>query len=149
MNTAIPPLQLFAVYCLCAVITKTCLHNFDPFKPHFYTVKLGFTGVYIIFLISAQKYRLWVLARTASSRRFSRVSTLYVLSWNMKSTRIFYLKIFNFFVVKFSVYLNRHVFVMYVLSLFLHISPYSDTSIRMCITIVASHGYFHLCFCKQ
>ena len=38
----------------CYVITKTCLYNFDPFKPHFYTVKLGFTGVYIIFLNSAQ-----------------------------------------------------------------------------------------------
>ena len=31
-------------------ITKTCLYNFDPLKRHFYTVKLGFTGVYIIFL---------------------------------------------------------------------------------------------------
>ena len=51
-------------------ITKTCLYNFDPLKPHFYIVKLGFTGVYIIFLISAQKHRLWVLVRTASSRRF-------------------------------------------------------------------------------
>ena len=30
-------------------ITKTCLYNFDPLKPHFYIVKLGFTGVYIIF----------------------------------------------------------------------------------------------------
>ena len=27
---------------------------FDPLKPHFYIVKLGFTGVYIIFIISAQ-----------------------------------------------------------------------------------------------
>ena len=35
-------------------ITKTCLFNFDPIKPHFYVVKLGFTGVHIIFLISAQ-----------------------------------------------------------------------------------------------
>ena len=35
-------------------ITKTCLYNFDPLKPHFYIVKLGFTGVYTIFLISAQ-----------------------------------------------------------------------------------------------
>ena len=35
-------------------ITKTCLYNFDPLKPHFYIVKLGFTGVYITFLISAQ-----------------------------------------------------------------------------------------------
>ena len=33
-------------------ITKTYLYNFDPLKPHFYTVKLGF-----IFLISAQKNR--------------------------------------------------------------------------------------------
>ena len=25
-------------------ITKTHLYNFDPLKPHFYIVKLGFTG---------------------------------------------------------------------------------------------------------
>ena len=35
-------------------ITKTCLYNVKPLKPHLYTVKLGFTGVYIIFLISAK-----------------------------------------------------------------------------------------------
>ena len=35
-------------------ITKTYLYNFDPLKPHFYIVKLGFAGVYIIFHISAQ-----------------------------------------------------------------------------------------------
>ena len=35
-------------------ITKTYLYNFDPFKPHFYIVKVGFTGVYIIYLISSQ-----------------------------------------------------------------------------------------------
>ena len=45
---------------------KTRLYNFDPLIPHFYVVKLGFTGVYIIFLISAQTHRLWVLVRTAS-----------------------------------------------------------------------------------
>ena len=33
---------------------KTELYNFDPLEPHFYLVKLGFAGVYIIFLISAQ-----------------------------------------------------------------------------------------------
>ena len=33
---------------------KTYLYNFDTLKPHIYIVKLGFTGVYIIFLISAQ-----------------------------------------------------------------------------------------------
>ena len=47
-------------------ITKTYLYNFDPLKPHFSVVKLGLTGVYIIFLISAQKHTLWVLVRTAS-----------------------------------------------------------------------------------
>ena len=51
-------------------ITKTRLYNFDPLKPHFHIVKLGCTGVYIIFLISAQRHRLWVLVRTASPRRF-------------------------------------------------------------------------------
>ena len=51
-------------------ITKTYLYNFDPLKPHFYIVKLGFTGVYTIFLIFAQKHRLWVLVRTASPRRY-------------------------------------------------------------------------------
>ena len=40
--------------------------NVHPYKPHFYVVKLGFTGVHIIFLISVRKHRLWVLVRTAS-----------------------------------------------------------------------------------
>ena len=37
-------------------ITKAYLYNFDPLEPHFYIVKLGFTGpgVYIIFLISVK-----------------------------------------------------------------------------------------------
>ena len=47
------------------VITKTCLINFDPHKPHFNIVKLGFIGLYSIFLISAPKHRLLVLIRTA------------------------------------------------------------------------------------
>ena len=53
-------------------ITRTDLYNFDPLKPHFYIVKLGFTGggVYIILLISALKHRLWVFVRTASPRQF-------------------------------------------------------------------------------
>ena len=44
--------------------TGFTVYNFDPLKPHFYIVKLGFTGVYIIFLIFARKHRLWVLVRT-------------------------------------------------------------------------------------
>ena len=30
---------------------KTYLYSFDPIKPHFYIVNLGFIGVYIYFLI--------------------------------------------------------------------------------------------------
>ena len=41
------------IYVLFA-ITKIYLYNFDPIKPNFYLVKLGLTGVYIIFLISAK-----------------------------------------------------------------------------------------------
>ena len=39
-------------------------------KPHFYIVKLGFTGVYIICLISAQNIGV-LLVRTASLNRLS------------------------------------------------------------------------------
>ena len=111
------------------LITKTRLYSFDTLKPHFYTLKLGFTGAYINFLIlfknidcgyslepphrggsksnhnqcfeqkfliSAQKYRLWVLVRTASPRRFSQVPIIYVLCRNMKTTRIFHLEVFIF-----------------------------------------------------
>ena len=99
-------------------ITKTRLYSFDPLKPHLYIVKLGFTGVYIIFLISAQKHRLWVLVRTASAPKhrlcgyslgsneypqsivFSCGSNEYpqsmFLSRNMKNIRVFYLKFFSF-----------------------------------------------------
>ena len=87
-------------------ITKTCLYSFDPLKPHFYTVKLGFTGVYINFLISAQKHRLWVLVRTASAQ-----SMFWAEIW--KNIRIFSSENFSFLVVKFSIYLNRRVFVMW------------------------------------
>ena len=71
-------------------ITKTYLYNSDPLKPHFYMVKLGFTGVYFIF-ISAQKH--------SFEQKYEKISVF--LSEN-----------FQFLEVKFSIYLNRHVFVM-------------------------------------
>ena len=59
-----------SLFCLSAKVTsirKTCRYNFYPLKPHFYIVKLKFTRVCILFLISAKKKnRLWVLVRTAS-----------------------------------------------------------------------------------
>ena len=62
-------------------ITKSYLYNFDPLKPHFYIVKLGFTGIYIIFLISAQNIDCDEAVLTST--------TLYVLSRTMKNIRIF------------------------------------------------------------
>ena len=94
------------------LITKTYLYNFDPLKPHFYVVKLGFTGVYIIFLISAQNtdcgYSLGP-PRQGGSNEYPQSM---FLSRNMKNIRIFYVKNYHFLVVKFSVHLNRRAFVM-------------------------------------
>ena len=81
--------------------TKTYLYNLDPLNPHSYIVKLGFTGVYIIFLISAQKYGLWILFRTPS----------------LKVSEFFLSKKFQFLEVKFSICLNRPVFIMWTLKL--------------------------------
>ena len=49
-----------------SVIRKTCPCNKYPFKPQIYSVKMGFAGVYLFFLIFDPKHRLWVLVRTAS-----------------------------------------------------------------------------------
>ena len=41
-------------------LPKTRLYILTPLNPTFnHIVKLGFTGVYTIFLISVQKHRLW------------------------------------------------------------------------------------------
>ena len=54
----------------CTGSSRKHAYNLDPLKPHVYIVKLGFTGVYISFLISAQKHRLWVLVRTNEYPQF-------------------------------------------------------------------------------
>ena len=41
-------------YTLDASITKTSPCKEDPLTPHFYKVKLGFTGIYIFFLFLLQ-----------------------------------------------------------------------------------------------
>ena len=84
------------------------LYNVDALKPYFYTVKLGFTRVYIIFIISAQKHSLWVFIRTTS------LST-HNLCFEQKYEKYqeFLSENFHFLVVQFSVYLNRLVYVMY------------------------------------
>ena len=99
------------------LITKTCLHNFDPLKPHFYihVVKLGFTGVYIIFLFLLKNidcgYSLEPPRRGGSNEyphsmfwaEIGKISEFFIWLFSF---------FFFFFWVKFSVHLNRHVFVM-------------------------------------
>ena len=78
-----------------ADITKTCLYNFDRLKPHFYIVKLGFIGVYIILLISAQNidhgYSLEP-PRRGGSNKYPQ-SVYWAEIWKIS---VFYLKIFGF-----------------------------------------------------
>ena len=102
----------FCSYFTLFYITKTYLYNFDALRPHFYIVKQGFTGVYI-FLISAQKHRLWVLVRTASPRRGGSneypQSMFWAEIWKISD---FLSENFQFLMVKFSIYLNRRIFKM-------------------------------------
>ena len=77
-------------------ITKTCLYIFEPLKPHFYIVKLGFTGVCIIFLIFAQKLNCehsLEPPRRGGSNEYPQ-SMFWATAW--KISELFYLKIFNF-----------------------------------------------------
>ena len=80
-------------------MTKTYLYNFDPIKHHLYIVKLEFTGVCIIFHMSAQKYRLWILVRSPQ-RGGSKEYPQCFFGKNMKNMLFFvvffFLKIFSF-----------------------------------------------------
>ena len=94
-----------------AIITKTHLCNFDPLKPHFYIIKLGFTGVYIIFLISAQNIHcgyLLELPQWGSSNEYPQ----WIFWAEIRKISEFLSENFQFLEVKFSTYLNRRVFGM-------------------------------------
>ena len=95
----------------CHDITKTYLYNFDPLKPHFYIVKLGFTGVYIILLISVQNidcgYSLEP-PRWGGSNGYPQFM-FWAEIWKISE---FLSENYQFLVMIFSIYLNRFVFVM-------------------------------------
>ena len=88
------------------IVTKTRLYNFDPFKPH-----LGFTGgKHCLFLFLHKNINCGY--SLDPPRLGGERPTIYVLSRNMKNIKVFYLKFFEFSEMKFSIYLNRRVFVM-------------------------------------
>ena len=94
-------------------LTKIWLYNFDSLKPHFYIVKLGFTGVYIIFFLfllenkdcgySLEPPRRGGYNEYTQSMFWAEIQKISVFIWK-----------FSFLEVKFSIYLNRCVFVMYI-----------------------------------
>ena len=93
---------------------ETYLYNFDPCKPHFFIVKLGFTGIYIIFLFLLKNkdcgYALEPPQRGDSNEYPQSMFwvEIYKISEYLSEN-------FQFWVVKFSIYLNRRVFVMQIL----------------------------------
>ena len=96
--------------CFRGTITKTCLYNFDLLKPPFYMVKLGFSGVYIIFFLFLLKnidfgYSLEPPQRSGSNDYPQ--SMFWTEIW--KSIRVFLSENFQFLEVKFSIYWNRRV----------------------------------------
>ena len=108
--------------CFVETITKTCQYKFDPppLKPHFYIVKLGFTGVYIIFLISARNidcgYSLEPPRRGGSNEYPQSM-----FKQKYEKYRSFLSQNFQFLEMKFSIYWNRRVFVMIRKCFLLHI----------------------------
>ena len=102
-----------------SLITKTCLYNFDPLKTHFQIVKLGFTGVHNIFLIFAfaknidYGYSLELPCWGSSSKYPQSIFAEAVLTSTHKLCFEQKYENFQFFAGEFSVYLNRHVFVIY------------------------------------
>ena len=95
----------------CETITKTYLYNINPLKPHFYIVKQGFTGVYIIFLFLLKNidcgYSLEPPRRGGSNEYLESMFRA-----EIRKYQNFSLKTFSFLVVTFSIYLNMRVFVM-------------------------------------
>ena len=86
---------LFSMKChFC--ITKACLYNFGHLKPYFYIVKLGFTEVYVSFLISAQKHLLWY-SLEPPCRGGSNGCPQSMFGAGIWKYQIFYLKAFSFF----------------------------------------------------
>ena len=78
------------------LITKTCLYDFETLKPHFYIVKLGFTGVYIIFLISAQNIDCWYSLEPPRRALLTSTHNLCFEQKYEKYQSFFYVKIFSF-----------------------------------------------------
>ena len=78
--------------------------NLIPLKPHFYVVKLGFTGVVVIFLILLKENIDFRYSLEPPRRGGSNECPQSMFSRNMKKVSEFLSENFPFLVVKFSIY---------------------------------------------
>ena len=93
-------------------ITKTSLYKNDPLKPHFYVVKLGFTGVSLLFLFLLKN----IDCEYSLEQPHQGISNdTHNLCFEQKYEEYQFLsENFQFLEVKFSIYLKRHVFVIWI-----------------------------------
>ena len=92
-------------------ITKTRLYSFDRINPLLYSKTGIYKGIYF-FLISAQKHRLWVLVRKRLGEAVLTSSHYLCFEQKCETYQNVLSENCHFLVVKFSIYLNRRVFVM-------------------------------------
>ena len=94
------------------IITKTCLYNVHPLKLTFYIVNWGLQGYKLFFLFLLKNIACGYSLEPpcwGGSNEYPQS----VLSRNMKIFQSFLSENFHFLKVKFYIYLNRFVFVMY------------------------------------
>ena len=89
----IKPFLIYSILKRKKFITKTYLYNFDPLKPHFYIVKLGFTGVYIIVLFLLKNIDYWYSLEPPHRGGSNKYPQSMFLSRNVKNIRIFIWKL--------------------------------------------------------
>ena len=106
-----PLIWLDILFCL-SNITKSRLYNFDPLKPHFYIVNWGLQEYTLFFLFLLKNIDCgYSLER--SHRGGSNGYPQSMFRAEMRKISVFFnLIFFQFLEVKFSIYLNRRVFVM-------------------------------------
>ena len=93
------------------IFTKTFPYNFDPLKPHFYIVNWGLQGYTLLFSFLFKNiecgYSLELPRRGGSNE------THYLcFEQKYEKYQFFLSEMFQFLEVKFSIYLNRRVFIM-------------------------------------
>ena len=74
---------------------KTRLYSFDPPEPHFYMIELGFTRVYIIFLISVKNIVCGYSLEPPPEAVLTSTNNL-CFEQEYEKIRVLYLKIFSF-----------------------------------------------------